>query len=109
MRRPAAALRTAGRSLPPHVRFLLGHAGIGIAAGWLFVASIVALDIGGLRGLLMAGADGALALALLLFGTSITFGSAAMGAAIMGLGAPPVQPRDPPAPRLLAVPARARR
>jgi hypothetical protein len=85
---PAFRLRAAGRRVPPHVRFLVGHALIGIAVGVLFVAAILALDIAGLKGLILRGADGALALGLLLFGVSVTFGSAAMGAAVMGLGAP---------------------
>lgn len=96
------------RAVPAHVRFLLGHAAIGIGIGWLFVAAVIALDIAGLRGLMLRGADGALALALLTFGVSVTFGSAAMGAAVMGLGAKPRDPR-PPARRIpaaIAVPAR---
>ena len=95
MIRPAPALRRAGRALPAHVRFLLGHAAIGIGIAFLFVAALLALDIAGLRGLMLQGADGTLALALLVFGTSVTFGSAAMGAAVMGLGAAPKPPRTP--------------
>lgn len=109
MRRPASVLRRAGRSLPHHVRFLLGHASIGIAAGVLFVAGLLAADVAGLRGLILRGADGWLALGLLLFGSAVTFGSAAMGAAIMGLGAPP-KAADPPRGHGLArVPVRTRR
>lgn len=111
MRRPASLLRQAGRALPPHVRFLLGHAAIGVLAGCLFVGAIVGLDIAGLRGLILRGADGALALGLLLFGSAVTFGSAAMGAAIMGLGAAP-KPRGGKGGRLgiaAPQPVRARR
>ena len=96
------------RAMPAHVRFLLGHAAIGIAVGWLFVAAVVALDIAGLRGLMLRGADGALALALLTFGVSVTFGSAAMGAAVMGLGAKPPAPRPPARPVLAAARTGAR-
>ena len=81
------------RSVPPQIRFLAGHAAIGVCVGWLFVAAILALDIAGLRGLMLRGADGAVALALLTLGVSVTFGSAAMGAAVMGLGAAPSRPR----------------
>jgi hypothetical protein len=102
-------LRRAGRSLPAHVRFLLGHAAIGVSIGVLFVAAVLALDVAGLRGLILRGADGWLALALLLFGSAVTFGSAAMGAAIMGLGAPPKTPEPPRGNALAAVPVRARR
>jgi hypothetical protein len=100
-----ASLRRALRGVPEHVRFLLGHAAIGILVGWLFVAAVVALDIAGLRGLILRGSDGALALALLTFGVSVTFGSAAMGAAVMGLGASPRPPRRPA--RLAALALRA--
>jgi hypothetical protein len=71
---------------------MLGHAAIGITVGAVFVGAILALDVAGLRGLMLRGADGAIALILLLLGTCITFGSAAMGAAIMGLGR-----QEPPA------------
>lgn len=104
MIRPAPALRRAGRALPAHVRFLLGHAAIGIGIAFLFVAALLALDVAGLRGLILRGGDGLLALALLLFGSAVTFGCAAMGAAVMGLGAAPRPPRTPPA---RAVPAQA--
>jgi hypothetical protein len=109
MRRPASALRQAGHALPAHVRFLLGHAAIGIAVGVLFVVALLALDVPGLRGLMLRGADGVLALGLLLFGSAVTFGSVAMGAAIMGLGAPPKTPDPPRGGGLAAVPVRARR
>jgi hypothetical protein len=103
-----AGLRRALRGVPEHIRFLVGHAAIGILVGWLFVAAVVALDIAGLRGLMLRGSDGALALALLTFGVSVTFGSAAMGAAVMGLGAGPRPPRRPARPVLAAARARAR-
>jgi len=67
--------------------FLLRHTLVGVGAGWLFVALLLALDIGGLRGLILHGSrgDGIVALVLLIVFSAITFGSAAMGAAIMGL------------------------
>ncbi len=68
------------------LRFMLAHCLVGIAAGWGFVAGLLALDIGGLAGLIFGSDEPALALALLLFGTAITFGSVAMGGAIMNLG-----------------------
>lgn len=90
-------MRRAWRAMPGHVRFLLGHAAIGVLVGFAFVAALIGLDIGGLRGLLLRGPDGAIALALLASGASVTFGSAAMGAAVMGLGATPRPPRPPAA------------
>lgn len=68
------------------LRFMLAHCLVGIAAGWGFVVGLLALDIGGLAGLIFGSDEPALALALLLFGTAITFGSVAMGGAIMNLG-----------------------
>ncbi|MCU0983564.1 MAG: hypothetical protein MUC89_01305 [Acetobacteraceae bacterium] len=91
------------------MRFLLGHAAIGVTVGLLFVLGLLALDVAGLRGLILRGADGALALGLLLFGSAVTFGSVAMGAAIMGLGAPPQAPDPPRSSGLVALPVRARR
>jgi hypothetical protein len=91
------------------VRFLLGHAAIGVGIGVLFVAAVLALDVAGLRGLMLRGGDGWLALALLSFGSAVTFGSAAMGAAIMGLGAQPKPPEPPRGNTVAAVPVRARR
>lgn len=104
----AGAVARRWRAVPAHVRFLLGHAAIGILVGWLFVAAVIGLDIGGLRGLVLRGSDGAIALALLAFGASVTFGSAAMGAAVMGLGARPRPPSSPPRAPVAAVRARAR-
>jgi len=71
----------------PFLRFLLRHTLVGIGAGWLFVALLLALDIAGLRSLMLHGSrtDGLVALVLLVVFSAITFGSAAMGAAIMGL------------------------
>ncbi len=106
MRRPARAMPRAGRALPAHVRFLLGHAAIGILIAFLFVGSLLALDVAGLRALMLRGGDGVIALALLLFGSSVTFGSAAMGAAVMGLGTAPRPPRAPPARATLTQPLR---
>ncbi len=69
------------------LRFMLAHCLVGIAAGWGFVAGLLAFDIGGLAALIFGSDEPALALALLLFGTAITFGGVAMGGAIMNLGA----------------------
>ena len=45
-------------------------------------------DLAGLRTLLFGPGGGPLAIALFFFGLIVTFGSAAMGAAVMGLGQP---------------------
>ncbi|MCW5770886.1 MAG: hypothetical protein KIT16_04560 [Rhodospirillaceae bacterium] len=71
----------------PLLKFMLGHCLVGIAAGWSFVAGMLAFDVGGLAALIFGSASPGLALALLLFGTAVTFGGVAMGGAIMSLGA----------------------
>jgi hypothetical protein len=69
----------------PLIRFLIAHCLIGIAAGWLMLAGLLALDVGGLGTLIMRSAAPWLAIAVLAFGIAVTFGSASMGAAIMSL------------------------
>jgi hypothetical protein len=69
--------------LPLLIRFLLLHAAIGIAAGWLVVAGLLATNAGGLADVVFHAAAPALPIAMLMFGTAITFGGAAMGAGIM--------------------------
>ena len=69
-----------------------------LAAG--LVGGLLALNPGGLRHLIFADASPGTALGLLLFGFVVTFGSAAMGTAIMAMGrtADDEQRRGPPAP-----------
>ena len=67
------------------LRFLARHCALGIGAGWLVAGGLLAFDTGGLRTLIFGSAEPSLALGLLLFGMAVTFGSAAMGVAIMGL------------------------
>jgi hypothetical protein len=66
-------------------RFILGHLAIGVACGWLVLGGVLWFDIGGLAGLLVAAPSRSLILAMLLAVFAITWGSAAMGAAIMSL------------------------
>ncbi|MCC7282704.1 MAG: hypothetical protein IT556_10000 [Acetobacteraceae bacterium] len=68
----------------PHIRFLLLHALGGVAVGLGATLLLVWLDVGRLGTLAAASPEGSIALALLGFGFSVTFGSAAIGAAIMG-------------------------
>jgi len=68
------------------LRFLAGHLLVGIAAGWMVLAAMLWLDVGGLATLLWASPDWPVLLALLLFGFAITFGSLAMGTGVMELG-----------------------
>lgn len=68
------------------LRLLGVNVGIGIAVAAIAVAGLLLLDAHGLRRLILADASPGLGLVLLLFGFVITFGSVAMGAAIMALG-----------------------
>ncbi len=70
----------------PLFRLLLVNLAIGAAAAALLLGGLLLLDPYGLRGLIAADRSPAAALALLGFGFVITFGSAAMGTAIMALG-----------------------
>ncbi|MDJ0946707.1 MAG: hypothetical protein QNJ30_24935 [Kiloniellales bacterium] len=76
------------RQLPQLIVFLLRHLAVGAGAGILLGVLCLAVDLAGLRGLLLGPGGGPLPLALFFFGLIVTFGSAAMGAAVMGLGRP---------------------
>ena len=70
----------------PLFRLLLINLAVGAAAAVLMLGGLLALNPEGLRDLIFADRSPATALGLLLFGLIITFGSTAMGTAIMGLG-----------------------
>src|SRR5690349_22972335 len=91
----------------PLFRLLAMNLAIGVSLAALVVGGLLALDPGGLRHLIFADASPGTALGLLLFGFVVTFGSAAMGTAIMAMGrtADDEQRRGPPAP--VASPAHA--
>lgn len=78
-----------GGGLRPHERralgFLLVHALAGVGGAIAFAACLIGFDVGGLRGLIFEGADGPLALALLVGGLSVTFGGVAMAVGVMAL------------------------
>lgn len=73
------------RRLPFLVRFLLANAAIGTAVALIVVVGLLATDAASLARLIFADENPAVAIGLLTFGFVITFGSAAMGAAVMGL------------------------
>lgn len=91
----------------PLFRLLAINLAIGVALAALVVGGLLALNPGGLRHLIFADASPGTALGLLLFGFVVTFGSAAMGTAIMAMGraADDERRRGPPAP--VAQPAQA--
>ncbi len=72
-------------SRQPLLRLLAINLAIGASVALLMVGGLVWLNPFGLRDLVLADRSPATALALLLFGFVITFGSAAMGTAIMTL------------------------
>ena len=83
---PFSAAEDRPRSTRPSlVRFLLINAGIGALVAVGVVAALILTDAHAIGRLILADQSPAIAIALLLFGFVITLGSAAMGAAIMGL------------------------
>lgn len=70
----------------PLFRLLAINLGIGIALAALLVGGLLALNPAGLRDLIFADSSPGTALGLLLFGFVVTFGSTAMGTAIMAMG-----------------------
>lgn len=77
--RPKSLLRQ------PLIRLLVVNLAGGVAITFLMLGGLLALNPSNLRGLILADRDGFAALALLACGLLITFGSAAMGSAIMAL------------------------
>jgi hypothetical protein len=88
MRHPSALFRCATRRIAaePLFRLLIVNLGIGILVSVILVAGLLSLNLHGLRNLILADQASGTAFVLLLFGFLITFGSAAMGTAIMAIG-----------------------
>ena len=89
----------------PLFRLLAINLAAGITLAVLLVGGLLALNPAGLRDLILADSSPGTALGLLLFGFIVTFGSTAMGTAIMAMGqrqADDEKPRGPP--RLAAQP-----
>ncbi len=82
---------TTGLPIPLHLlreplfRLLAINLSIGIAAAVLMLGGLLTLNPGRLRDLIMADQSPFLAAGLLIFGLVITFGSVAMGTAIMAV------------------------
>ncbi|HVZ07969.1 hypothetical protein [Rhodopila sp.] len=66
-------------------RYVLPHLLAGCIAGIVAASGVVATNLGGLRDLVIHTEGGWIAFALLTFGMVVTFGSVAIGAAIMGI------------------------
>ncbi|MBS0249140.1 MAG: hypothetical protein JSR61_21205 [Proteobacteria bacterium] len=78
----------------PLLRLLAINLAIGVTAAVVMIGGLMWLNPAHLRDLILADRGGAAAFGLLLFGLIVTFGSVAMGTAIMALGRKP----KPPAP-----------
>ena len=72
----------------PLFRLLAINLLIGITVAALLVGGLLLLNPGGLRHLIFTDRSPWIAVGLLLFGFVVTFGSAAMGSAIMAAGLP---------------------
>jgi hypothetical protein len=70
----------------PLFRLLAINLAIGTMLAVFLVGGLLWLNAGGLRHLIFADRSPATALGLLLFGFIVTFGSTAMGSAIMAMG-----------------------
>jgi hypothetical protein len=70
----------------PLFRLLAINLAAGMAVAALLVGGLLALNPFGLRDLIFADGSPGTALGLLLFGFVVTFGSTAMGTAIMAMG-----------------------
>jgi hypothetical protein len=96
----------------PLLRLLAINLAAGVTLATLLVGGLLLLNPFNLRHLILTDASPATALGLLLFGFVVTFGSTAMGTAIMAMGRPAAGDDTPRGPRGLAAhltPARARR
>jgi hypothetical protein len=69
----------------PILLFLAGHMLVGIAVGWAILGALLWFDIGGLWRLIGSSAQIGLVMTMLLIAFAVTFGSVAMGSAIMAL------------------------
>jgi hypothetical protein len=70
----------------PLIRLLAINLAIGVSVAMLMLGGLLAINPHGLRDLILSDRSGGAAIGLLLFGLVVTFGSVAMGTAIMTLG-----------------------
>lgn len=88
----------------PLFRLLAINLAAGIAVAALLVGGLLVLNPFGLRDLIFADRSPGVALGLLLFGFIVTFGSAAMGSAIMAIGERQADDEGPQGPARLVRP-----
>jgi hypothetical protein len=70
----------------PLIRMLAINLAAGIALATVTVGLLLAINPGGLRGLLLADGSSWLSVSLLLFGFIVTFGGIVMATAVMTMG-----------------------
>ena len=78
-------IRDQWQAFPRLIRFLLVNCAIGIVGGWTLLAALLATDTGGIRTMIWNEASPGVPIILLAAGFAVTFGSAAMGAAVMAM------------------------
>lgn len=71
--------------LPPLVRLYIRSVITGVWLGVVFVALLLAADVGGLRRLVLAAPEGGLAVAMLVVFNAFVFGAAQFGIRVMAL------------------------
>ncbi len=89
----------------PLLGFMASHLAVGIGVGWSALAALLWLDVAGLRRLIAADRSGWVAVAMLMIFFAITFGSAAMGGAVIGLHRRDKDDDDPPSGRRRRLPS----
>ena len=73
------------RTVPRLLRLLLVNCAIGVAGGWTLLAALIATDTAHLRTLICNSSSPLQPILLLAAGFAVTFGSVAMGAAVMSI------------------------
>ncbi len=96
-----------GPGRPPFVK-LLPHLAIGVGVGWSVLGALVWFDIGGLGTLVSTARPRSVVIFMLMAVFAITWGSAAMGAAIMSDTGDDPPDGGHPAHEPVAVPVRVR-
>jgi len=92
---PKRMLTRRGLLRIPLFRLLAINLALGLGMALLLVGGLLALDPGGLRHLVFSDHSPGVALGLLVMSFFVTFGSAAMGTAIMALGRRETERRGP--------------
>jgi hypothetical protein len=83
--KPAVSQSDGRPRMPQLLRFLTVHLGIGLAAGVVVASLMILFNVAGLKDLLIEERDPFIAIFLLYAFNALTFGSVAMGIAVMTL------------------------